>query len=556
MTSNLAATCNGKTSCDYVIDYTVIGDPVPNQMKDWRGTWQCGSNNTVLSVYASAEAGLGSKVTLTCAGPSPTPTPQPTPTPTPAPLAVSITSPGTNATFSVGSNISVSASATDTAGTVSRVDFYAGSQLIGTTTAAPYSMVWNNPAAGTYVLTANAKDNLGLTATSSPVTVKVSKALGSLRNSKKNAQTAAGTISGSGSTSLSLATDSQISAQLDALVQDIQQCYYDFVAEGAMFEATPQIDKYLYAAWFLARSSAALSKQQTPAAGVMDRLQKINSYLSFGEDLMVDGVISTSTLAAARHANAMSDLTMGQPDTWSANASGSMLSSGGTANIFSTSALTPLTSQTAVAPSGATYELAGVGVTINGQAAPVLSVSPTQVVFSVPTGLTGGLADIIVTSQDGKISHGTAQVSGLNPTLFTIGGDSTGAAAVLNGLTFQPGIFATTTTAFPGSDNRTRLAIWATGISSGVINTDPTNDIRLNDGRILQNLAESVLVEARTSDGRLYSLPVEFAGAQGVLSGLDQVVVLLTPNLQGAGQIQLTLIVGGQRSNFATIVVR
>ena len=63
-------------------------------------------------------------------------------------------------------------------------------------------------------------------------------------------------------------------------------------------------------------------------------------------------------------------------------------------------------------------------------------------------------------------------------------------------------------------------------------------------------------MEARTSDGRLYSLPVEFAGAQGVLSGLDQVVVSLTPNLQGAGQIQLTLIVGGQRSNFATIVVR
>ena len=164
-------------------------------------------------------------------------------------------------------------------------------------------------------------------------------------------------------------------------------------------------------------------------------------------------------------------------------------------------------------------------------------------VFSVPTGLTGGLADILVTSQDGQISHGAAQVSGLNPTLFTIGGDSTGAAAALNGLTFQPGIFATTTTEFPGPDNRTRLAIWATGISSGVINTNPANDIRLNDGRILENLAGSVLVEARTSDGRLFSLPVEYAGAQGVLAGLDQVVVLLTPDLQGAGQMQLTLIV-------------
>jgi uncharacterized protein (TIGR03437 family) len=70
------------------------------------------------------------------------------------------------------------------------------------------------------------------------------------------------------------------------------------------------------------------------------------------------------------------------------------------------------------------------------------------------------------------------------------------------------------------------------------------------------NFAESVAVEARLGDGRVYLLPVEFAGAQGVLPGLDQVNVRLIPELRGAGTVQLTLILGGRRSNAPTIVIQ
>ena len=56
-------------------------------------------------------------------------------------------------------------------------------------------------------------------------------------------------------------------------------------------------------------------------------------------------------------------------------------------------------------------------------------------------------------------------------------------------------------------------------------------------------------VEARTSDGTVFTLPVEFAGAQGTLLGLDQVNVVLVPELRGAGSVQLTLVVNGVRSN-------
>ena len=73
---------------------------------------------------------------------------------------------------------------------------------------------------------------------------------------------------------------------------------------------------------------------------------------------------------------------------------------------------------------------------------------------------------------------------------------------------------------------------------------------------MLENLSESVTVEARTSDGNVYFLPVEFAGKQGTLVGLDQVNVVLVPELRGAGTVQLTMVVGGVRSNTMTITVQ
>jgi len=54
---------------------------------------------------------------------------------------------------------------------------------------------------------------------------------------------------------------------------------------------------------------------------------------------------------------------------------------------------------------------------------------------------------------------------------------------------------------------------------------------------------------------QIYLLPVEFAGEQGVLPGLDQVTVRLITELKGAGSVQLTVIVNGQRSNAPTVFI-
>lgn len=127
--------------------------------------------------------------------------------------------------------------------------------------------------------------------------------------------------------------------------------------------------------------------------------------------------------------------------------------------------------------------------------------------------------------------------------------------AIAMNLTKQTAGFDVLTQENFGLDKRTRLALFAIGVSAGALNIDTTNDLQLAGTRV-PNFAESVAVEARTSNGQVVSLPVEFAGAQMGMIGLDQVNVRLTPELKASGVVQLTLIIAGQRSNSATVLVR
>jgi hypothetical protein len=88
--------------------------------------------------------------------------------------SVSITSPANNATILPG-NITLTANATDSDGTISKVEFFNGSTSIGvsTSTASPYSLTWANVAAGTYALTAKATDNKSAITTSTAVNITV-----------------------------------------------------------------------------------------------------------------------------------------------------------------------------------------------------------------------------------------------------------------------------------------------------------------------------------------------------------------------------------------------
>lgn len=79
------------------------------------------------------------------------------------PPTISITSPAPNTSFNAPANITIVANAADANGTVSKVEFFNGTTLLGTDNTSPYSYAWSNVAAGTYSITAKATDNAGAT---------------------------------------------------------------------------------------------------------------------------------------------------------------------------------------------------------------------------------------------------------------------------------------------------------------------------------------------------------------------------------------------------------
>jgi uncharacterized delta-60 repeat protein len=92
--------------------------------------------------------------------------------------AVSITSPANNAIFTALATINITASASDSDGTISNVKFYNGTTLLNTDSTSPYAYTWSSVAAGTYSLTAKATDNHGIVTTSAVVKVSVAASKG------------------------------------------------------------------------------------------------------------------------------------------------------------------------------------------------------------------------------------------------------------------------------------------------------------------------------------------------------------------------------------------
>ena len=96
------------------------------------------------------------------------------------PPFVTLSSPGDNATFNAGGNITLTASATDFDGSIAKIEFYQGTTKLGEDVSSPYSVSWNNVPAGYYVLTARALDNGGADSTSEPIEIFVNATGGSL----------------------------------------------------------------------------------------------------------------------------------------------------------------------------------------------------------------------------------------------------------------------------------------------------------------------------------------------------------------------------------------
>lgn len=94
----------------------------------------------------------------------------------PFPL-VGLTAPAGGTSFIVPTNIVLTAIAGDDDG-VARVEFFAGTNLLGTVTNPPYALDWTNPPVGEYLLTARATDQLGAVGNSAAVPISVSEPSG------------------------------------------------------------------------------------------------------------------------------------------------------------------------------------------------------------------------------------------------------------------------------------------------------------------------------------------------------------------------------------------
>jgi regulation of enolase protein 1 (concanavalin A-like superfamily) len=92
------------------------------------------------------------------------------------PPLVSLTGPAAGSTFPLLGLLTMTATASDSDGSVARVEFYAGSLLLGSDTSSPYSFTWLNLPLGTFSLMAVAYDNTGAMTSSAQRSITVATA--------------------------------------------------------------------------------------------------------------------------------------------------------------------------------------------------------------------------------------------------------------------------------------------------------------------------------------------------------------------------------------------
>jgi uncharacterized protein (TIGR03437 family) len=192
-------------------------------------------------------------------------------------------------------------------------------------------------------------------------------------------------------------------------------------------------------------------------------------------------------------------------------------------------------------------ELGGISVQVGSQAASLIYVSPLQVNFVVPGSASPGTVDVVVQpTSTGRAISGTMQVQNTAAGIFTANASGSGPGSILNAVTYAGAPFLVVTSANAGTDQRTRLAIYATGVRyAGNPSHDPT----------VTNAASYVQAAGLDAAGNRYSFAVEYAGAAPGYFGLDQVNIVLPAELDGAGTVSLTLTAELSSSNVVSFQV-
>ncbi len=206
-------------------------------------------------------------------------------------------------------------------------------------------------------------------------------------------------------------------------------------------------------------------------------------------------------------------------------------------------ALVPLQQATAIP---LPLNIAGTSINVkdsNGVSRPaeLIYVTPTQVAYQVPPGVSSGTAQITVSVNGNPVATGTAQIADVAPGLYTATENGQGIAAAIV-VTYHA----------DGSSGYVFTFQCASAVSCSAIPID------------LGSASDQVVLELYGTGIRGYhtpvtlqigssAVPVYSAGPQGIDVGLDQVNVILPKSLRGAGTVNVTLTVDGVNANAVTL---
>lgn len=187
--------------------------------------------------------------------------------------------------------------------------------------------------------------------------------------------------------------------------------------------------------------------------------------------------------------------------------------------------------------------LGGVRVTVGGIDARLIMVSPSQINFVIPALAGDGPTPVVVTNADGTRVTGTINVQRAAPGIFTVRSNGQGAAAALvtsDGVNFLP-------TFNPDGSEREINAGTTANPNFLILYTTGLRNAPAANPNDANGVAEAVTATIQGVPVRvLYAGPSTFAG-------LDQVNLIIPPELAGLGLVRVRLMVAGRVSNVITL---
>ena len=174
-------------------------------------------------------------------------------------------------------------------------------------------------------------------------------------------------------------------------------------------------------------------------------------------------------------------------------------------------------------------QLAGTRVLVNGIAAPLLYVSPSQINYQVPENTSIGDVEVVIERNTGVKFRETIKVKNSAFSAFSFDATGNGAGAILDGRTFKQGPHEILTT----NGEPTILALFGTGLSE-LSSRDSVN-------RRLHVFVGGI--EAK----------VHYAGPQNFFAGLDQINFELPPSVADHGTLPIVVKVDDVPTNSVTV---